>query len=61
MLKKIVKMLMCFPENCIFVKIVTFGGKAIAGTAKIFPSTVIYSLTHDRKIVSCPHGMITIT
>ena len=51
MLKKIVKMLMCFPENCIFVKIVTFGGKAIVGTAKIFPSIVIYSLTYmyDRK------------
>ena len=26
-------------------------GKAIAGTAKIFLSIVIYTLTHDRKIV----------
>ena len=36
-------------------------GKAIAGTAKIFPSIVICSLAHDGKIVQCPHGMITIT
>ena len=34
-----------FCENC------CIWGKAIAGTAKIFPSMVIYSLTHDRKIV----------
>ena len=34
-----------FYENCYI------WGKAIAGTAKIFPSMVIYSLTHDRKIV----------
>ena len=36
LLKKIVKMLMRFPENCILLKIVTFGAKQIiAGTAKI--------------------------
>ena len=29
MLKKILKMLMRFPENCIFVKIVTFGAKQL--------------------------------
>ena len=44
-----------FLENCYI------WGKAIAGTAKIFPSTVIYSLAYDEKIVQCPHGMITIT
>ena len=36
-------------------------GKAIAGTAKIFPSIVIYSLAHDGMIVQWPHRMITIT
>ena len=41
-----------FCENCYI------WDKAIAGTAKIFPSMAIYSLTHDRKIVWCPHGMI---
>ena len=44
-----------FCENCYI------WGKAIAGTAKIFPSIVIYLLAHDRKIVQYPHGMITIT
>ena len=34
-----------FCENCYI------WGKAIAGTAKIFPSIVVYSLSHDRKIV----------
>ena len=34
-----------FCENCYI------WGKAIAGTAKIFPSIVIYLLTHDRKTV----------
>ena len=34
-----------FCENCYI------WGKAIAGTAKIFPSIVIHSLTNDRKIV----------
>ena len=34
-----------FCENCYI------WGNAIAGTAKIFPSMVIYLLTHDRKIV----------
>ena len=29
MLKKIVKKLMHFPENCIFVKIVTFGARQL--------------------------------
>ena len=29
MLKKIVKKLMRFPENCIFVKIVTFGARQL--------------------------------
>ena len=33
-----------FRENCYI------WGKAIARTAKIFPSMVIYSLIHDRKI-----------
>ena len=42
-------------ENCYI------WGKAIVGTAKIFPSTVICSLAHDKKILLCPHGMITIT
>ena len=37
MLKKIGKMLMHFPENCIFVKIVTFGASAIAGTSQNIP------------------------
>ena len=32
-----------FCENCYI------WGKAIAGTAKIFPTTVIYLLAHDRK------------
>ena len=36
-------------------------GKAIAETAKIFPSIAIHSLTHGGKIVKYPHGMITIT
>ena len=46
-----------FCENCYI------WGKAIAGTAKIFPSIIIYSLAlaHDGKIVQCQHGMITIT
>ena len=47
-----------FCENCYI------WGKAIAGTAKIFPSIAIYPLAHDGKIVQCmqcPHGMITIT
>ena len=39
-----------FCENCYI------WSKAIAGTAKIFPSIVIYSLAHDGKIVQCPHG-----
>ena len=34
-----------FGENCYI------WGKAIAGTAKIFPFIVIYSLAHDGKIV----------
>ena len=33
-----------FCENCYI------WGKAIAGTAKIFTSIIIYLLTHDRKI-----------
>ena len=44
-----------FCENCYI------WGRAIAGTAKIFPSIVIYPLAHDGKIVHCPHEMITIT
>ena len=48
---------MRFPENCIFVKIVTFGGKAIAGTAKISPFILAYWPMMER----CPHGMITVT
>ena len=36
-------------------------GKAIAGTAKIFPFIVICLLAQDGKIVWCPHGMITVT
>ena len=44
-----------FCENCYI------WDKAIAGTAKIFPSIVINSLANDGKIVQCPHGMITIT
>ena len=43
-----------FCENCYI------WGKAIVGTAKIFPSIVIYLLAHDRNIVQCPHGMINI-
>ena len=43
-----------FCENCYI------WGMAIAGTAKIFPSIVIYSMAHDGKIVQCPHGMISI-
>ena len=40
-----------FCENCYI------WGKTIAGTAKIFPSihVAIYTLTHDRKSVYCPH------
>ena len=34
-----------FCENCYI------WGKAIAGTAKILPSMVIYSLTHGKKMV----------
>ena len=41
-----------FCENCYI------WGKAIAGTAKIFPSIVIYLLAHDRKIVQYPHGIL---
>ena len=37
MLKKIVKKLMRFPENCIFCENCYIWGKAIAGTAKTFP------------------------
>ena len=44
-----------FCENCYI------WGKAIAGTAKIFPSIVIYSLAHNGKIVQCLHGMISVT
>ena len=34
MQKKIVKMLMHFPENCIFVKIVTFGAMQLLEQSK---------------------------
>ena len=50
MLKKIVKMLMRIPENWFFCENCYIWGKAIAGTAEIFPSIVILSLTQDRKI-----------
>jgi len=36
MLKKIVKMLMRFPENCIFVKIVTFGAMQLLEQPKYY-------------------------
>ena len=38
MLKKIVKMLMRFPENCIFVKIVTFGARQLLEQPKYSPA-----------------------
>ena len=47
MLKNIVKMLLRFPENCIFVKIVTFGARQLLEQPKYSHpwSIVIYSLT----------------
>ena len=61
MLEKIVENVDALSRKLHFCENCYIWGKAIAGTAKIFPSIVIYLLAHDRKIVQCPHGMITIT
>ena len=51
MLKKIVKKVNALSRKLHFCENCYIWGKAIAGTAKIFPFIVIYSLAHDGKIV----------
>ena len=50
-LRKLQKKLMRFPENLHFCENCYIWGKVFAGTVKVFPFSVIYSLAHDGKIV----------